>query len=527
PVLIITRGTESAEKIFTNLQAFRENKASLFSAHTWEKDSILPNLSVNIERMETLTGLYTNNIKIVVAPFLAVLQDLPSPNSFNACTLILKPEEEHEFSDLLRKLVELGYERTDMVEFRGEFSVRGGIIDIFPITSDNPVRVEFFGDEICSIRTFEVHSQRSFKSQDLSNLMIPAARESNINTQNTGLKQSCILDYFKNPALIIWHEFSHIIKEMNRWEKETVIPGKTTATGALFNSFQAISKNFPRIYAHELEIDTPDILSGSTFKIETDALSLKPVHSSGRELDSEKSYQFSLRVLSAQLKDWKQKKYDVTLVCATDAEKKRLDSLLISETDIDDSYYKIETAVLTDGWIIPECRQAVVTDDEIFNRIYTRRRRARKKRAISTKVIENIANINVGEFVVHINHGVGVFEGIKNIKINENYREMIVVRYADDALLYVPLEQAHLIELYVSIGAGKPSLDSLGSRKWSAKRKKAEYAVLDLAAQLLEKQAQRKALEGYSFSRDSEWQLAFEKSFPYPEAPDQLTAITN
>ena len=520
PVLIVTRGTESAEKIFTNLQTFQNDQIALFSSHTWEKDDLLPNLSVNIERMETLTGLQTGTAKIVVAPFMAVLQETPSPESFSAHTFEIKLEEEYDLTDILRKLVEIGYERADMVEFRGEFSGRGGIIDIFPITSDNPVRIEFFGDEVCSIRTFEIHSQLSSGGNEVDKILIPAARESTI--KNT---HGNILDYFNEAPLIVWHEFSHTVKELARWEKETIMPGAKTATGELFNLFQSRSKILPRLFAQEIEFDIPEIVAESNVIIETKTLSLKPVEHKSSEFKEEKSYQFSLRVLAAQIQEWNENDYNVTLVCASEAEKSRLSDLLKTETVLDEKSYKINAAVLTEGWILPACKQAVITDDEIFNRVYAQRRRARKKRHFKTKEIKNVANINVGEYVVHINHGVGVFDGIKLIELGDDYKEMIIIRYADDALLYVPLGQAHLIELYVSVGDGKPTLDTLGSGKWSAKKRKAERAVIDLAAKLLESQAQRETLEGFAFSRDSEWQLAFEKAFPYPETHDQMQAI--
>lgn len=520
PALIITRGAESAEKIFTNLQSLTNNKIALFSAHTWEKDDFLPNLSVNIERMETLTGLQAGKIDFVVAPFMAVLQRTPSPDSFSAHSFELETNEEYDLPELLKKLVELGYERADTVEFRGEFSARGGIIDIFPVTSDAPFRIEFFGDEICSIREFDVHSQLSSGEKIFKKIFVSAARESTINDSNGN-----ILDYFSRDPLIVWHEFSHTLKELARWEKETIMPGTSSATGDLFHAFQARCKNFSRLYAQELEIDVPEIVLDSNIKLETKTLSLKPEKINAGDFSPAKSYQFSLRVLAAQIREWKNDNFEVILVCATDAEKNRLADLLKSETKLNENFYKITAAVLTEGWILPECRQAVITDDEIFNRVYSQRRRARKKQHYKTREIKNVANINVGEFVVHINHGIGVFEGIKTVDLGDCKREMIIVRYADDALLYVPLEQAHLIELYVSVGEMKPSLDNLGSGKWSAKKRKAEKAVFDLAAKLLESQAARAALEGHAFPNDSEWQFSFEKSFPYPETYDQLRAI--
>jgi len=522
PILILTRGSESAEKIFLNLQTFCEGETTLFSAHTWDQEDALPNVSVNMERIETLTGLLSGQTKIVVAPFFAVLQNLPSPEIFIDNSIKLEVGKEFDVSDLLRNFFELGYERADMVEFRGEFSARGGIVDVYPVTLENPVRIEFFGDEIVSIRTFEIHSQRSFETEEFQNISIPPARESSVGSLQTEEKKFTILDYFKNSPLIVWHEFSHIVKEIERREKEKVLD----TSGVSFNEWQAQCTIFPALFAQELELDIPEIiLKKKIEKIKTEAFSLVSKPGKIEEIKIAKPYQFTIRALVRKIQDWKLEDVSVSIVCGTDAESNRLSDLLTQETDLDPSYYQIFTATLTDGWILPESKQAVITDDEIFQRVYTRQRKHRRQKKIKTKPIENIATIKVGELVVHINHGIGQFEGIKNIKFDDDFREMIIVRYADDALLYVPLSQAHLIEKYIKVGGGEPQLDSLGSGKWSARKRKAERAVLDLAAELLERQAERDALDGFSFQPDGEWQVAFEKAFPYVETPDQETAI--
>ena len=525
PILILTRGSESAEKIFLNLQTFCEEETTLFSAHTWQQEDALPNVSVNMERIETLTGLLSGKTKIVVAPFFAVLQNLPSPEIFIDNSISLEIGKEFDVTELLRNFFELGYERADMVEFRGEFSARGGIVDVYPVTFENPVRIEFFGDEIVSIRTFEIHSQRSFESEQFQNISIPPARESSVSVlqseNQSEIEKFTILDYFKNNPLIVWNEFSHIVKEINRREKEKVLD----SSGISFNEWQAKCSIFPALFAQEFELDVPEIISNKTEKIKTETFSLVSKPGKIGEIKPAKPYQFTIRALVRKIQDWKSEDFSVSIVCGTDAECNRLSDLLTQETDINPSYYQIITATLTDGWILPDCKQAVITDDEIFQRVYTRQRKHRKQKKLKTKPIENIATIKVGELVVHINHGIGQFEGIKNIKFDEDFREMIIVRYADDALLYVPLSQAHLIEKYIKVGGLDPQLDSLGSGKWSARKRKAERAVLDLAAELLERQAERDALDGFSFQPDSEWQVAFEKAFPYVETPDQETAI--
>jgi len=523
PVLVLTQGSEASEKIFLNLQTFSEDKTALFSAHTWQQEDALPNVSVNMERIETLTGLLSVKTKIVVAPFFAVLQNLPDPEFFKDKSISLEKGNEYNLENLLRAFFELGYERADMVEFRGEFSARGGIVDVYPVTFDNPVRIEFFGDEIVSIRTFEIHSQRSFESEELRDISVPPARESSVGAlqSETDNQKFTVLDYFKTSPLIVWNEFSHIVREVTRREKEKVLD----ASGISFDEWQIKCSNFPALFTQEFEFDVPELVSGKVEIMKTETFNLFSRPGNFEDNKITKPYQFTIRALVSQIQDWKLKDFSVTIVSGTDAERDRLYNLLINETDIEPFDFEIQTATLTEGWILPGCKQAVVTDDEIFQRVYIRQQKIRRHKKVKSKPIENIATINVGELVVHINHGIGKFEGINKIDIDGNLREMIIVRYADDALLYVPLSQAHLVEKYIRVGGGTPELDSLGSGRWNARKRKAEKAVLDLAAELLERQAEREALEGFAFQKDSEWQTAFEKAFLYVETPDQKTAI--
>ena len=525
PLLIVTPGPEIANRWLINLQTLCEADVTLYSAHTWQDDDILPNLSVNLERMETLTGLLNGKKSIIITSCLALLQDVPSPDEFQQCTALLHTGEERDMMELMRQLHSLGYERTEMVEFRGEFSARGGIIDIFPVTADTPVRIEFFGDEIVSIRTFEIHSQRSEASRELQQIFISAASESSIRARTNHDKEGMLLDFFQQEPIVIWHEFKQIIREVNRWKDEDILPDIIKHPGLRFSTVRQQTKKMGALFAQELEMDVPEPQQGTATEVVTAPLTLVPAKGDRITEENAKPYQYNLRAFAGQIQHWREEGFAVTVACSTDADKDRLVELLEREVDIPREWYTAVTAVLSDGWIVPEIRQALVTDDEIFQRIYTRRRRTRRIRKGKTAPIENIATINQGEYVVHINHGIGRFEGIRLVNLDNVEREMILVRYADEALLYVPLGQAHLIERYISVGDMTPELDSLGSGRWATRRRRAEKAVLDLAADLLERQAQRDALKGYAFSPDTEWQLALEKAFPYAETPDQEQAI--
>ncbi len=525
PVVLITPDAESAERLYCNLHTLCGAHAALFSAHDVEQDDLLPNQSVNLERIETLTGIREARVRLVATPWQALAQLLPAPEAFSAHLLRLACGATWDMIELLRRLFELGYERTEMVEFPGECSVRGGIIDVFSVTAERPIRIEFMGDEISSLRAFDVHSQRSLAHEELQESVIPPARESSVRLLSPESDtETNLLDYFTTAPLIIWHEFRRTLAAVKRMDAQDQAPDALRA-GRRFDRWLARSNALATLYAQELAVDIPDHLAATALQLATEARHLEVMREDVAEAQHLKPHQYALRTFARQLTHWRAQEYQVTLVCATEAERERLRDLLQEECGALADGLQIHVGLLTEGWILPDCRQVVVTDDEIFARVHVRRRRVRRTRQGRTTPIENIASVNVGDCVVHVNHGIGLFEGIRLIDLGDAQREMVIVRYADNALLYVPLDQAHLLERYAAVGDGAPQLDTLGGGRWMARRTRAEHAVMDLAAELLERQAQRAAQPGHAFGTDNEWQVSFEKAFPYAETPDQLQAI--
>ena len=524
PLLLLAPSTDAAETLIHDLHTLHGNRAALFPAHTFEHDDLIANEPVNLERLETLNGLSQNALDIVVAPFLAVLQAVPHPDSFSHATLRLHTGQSLDTLELLRLLFERGYERTDLVEFRGECSARGGIIDVFPVTADMPVRIEFFGNDICSIRPFDVHSQRAHPNTEYSSVSIPPARETALSGASDSPHAS-LLNYFHSPPVIIWHEFRRILGHLQRLLNDPATAPALASIGARFNAWLAACRPLPTLYVQELDVDVPDAVAHFNAHIETAPLDLSAPPASA-DSTACKPHEYALLRLAHLLRAWRASGFSVSIACATDADRDRLRDLLTHDAHIPPSEFHLCTAQLSGGWIVPAAHHVTITDDEIFRRIYSRRRRTRRIRTGRAAPIDNIATISPGEFVVHVNHGVGEFEGIRAIELDGVKREMVIVRYADNALLYVPLEQAHLLERYISVGQGAPPLDTLGSGHWAARTRRAARAVLDLAAELLERQARRAAQPGTAFPPDSDWQLSFEKSFPYAETPDQARAIS-
>ncbi len=521
PVVLITPDAESAERLYCNLHTLGGVHAALFSAHDVEQDDLLPNQSVNLERIETLTGIREERVRMVATPWQALAQLLPAPDAFSAHLLRLACGATWDMIELLRRLFELGYERTEMVEFPGECSARGGIIDVFPVTAELPIRIEFMGDEISSLRAFDVHSQRSVTHEEVRERVIPPARESSVRLLSAESETAPnLLDYFTTAPLIIWHEFRHTLAAVKRMDAQDQAPD-ALRPGRRFDRWLVRSNALATLYAQELAVDIPDHLAATALQLATEARHLEVMLEDVAAAQHLKPHQYAMRTFARQLAHY----YQVTLVCATEAERERLRDLLREECGALADGLQVQVGLLTEGWILPDCRQVVVTDDEIFARVHVRRRRVRRARQGRTTPIENIASVNVGDCIVHVNHGIGLFEGIRLVDVGDAQREMVVVRYADHALLYVPLEQAHLLERFAAVGDGVPQLDTLGGGRWLARRARAEHAVLDLAAELLERQAQRAAQPGHAFGADNEWQLSFEKAFPYAETPDQLRAI--
>lgn len=518
PLLLIGHAPDDAEHLYAQLPAYLSDDITLFSAHAWEGDDTLLNVSVARERVSTLSTVRNGTARIVVAPCQALLHPLPPPQEFDAHALKLEVGGTYDLHALMVTLVTRGYERTDMVSFHGEFSARGGILDIYLITEDTPFRIEFFGDEITDIRPFDVHTQRSRTSEARESLMIPAARESSLQTDTV----TTLLDYYTQPPIILWHEYARAVRSITTWIADDAL--RETA-GARFDTIQRASAALPVVYAQELSTDAPDAINDAHYTLDCRAFSLSPAATAAERDTTLKPYQHVMRGLADSLATWRDEDYAVHLVCASDAEMNRLRELLDKETDLPHDAYALHVAPVYHSWILPESRLAVVTEDDIFQRVYTRRARRKKSRDIATQPIDNIATIEEGEYVVHLTHGIGQFDGIRHVTLEDITREMIVIRYAEDALLYVPLTQAHLIERYITPGETAPTLDTLGSGRWSARRRRVERAVLDLAAELLERQATRATREGTAFGGDTEWQTAFEKAFPYALTLDQAKAL--
>ena len=254
-----------------------------------------------------------------------------------------------------------------MIEFRGECSVRGGILDVFPVTAEHPVRIEFFGDEISSIRPFELHTQRSVEGASLESLSIPPAREATVPhaAGDSSDTDAFLLDYFPTPPLVVWHEFRRVLEGVRQWSGGDDVPRALQSAARRFGALQARSRELACLYAQELDVDVPESVAAQVVCMATSSFSLAAQAADMAHDGTLKPHEYVLRTLARQLAAWHEQEYTVSLACSTDADRDRLTDLLTREAHVPRSSYRVLTAPLTHGWILPDARVAVVTDDEI------------------------------------------------------------------------------------------------------------------------------------------------------------------
>lgn len=438
-------------------------------------EDALPDPDIAAERLKILNALGHSKEDVVVVLCEDSLEDtVPTAKSLKDQRLDLALGGKVDLSMFTEQLSEAGYERVPQIFQRGQFAIRGGIVDVYSWQNSLPSRIELFDDEIESIRLFDVDEQISVQRVDTVSILLSA----------TEVNEHCLLkDYIQKDDLII------------AVECENVKGGVTISSGA-------IGKKKEEDFATAC-FDHPLGAFGAGDFI----------------LQEAKRDQF-LR----QMKEWKDNGWQVAMFFNTEGELERFSELV--DTDfVNSGIIQPYFGRLGSGFTVPGAKLAVLADAEIFGRYQNLRarrladRRARKPR--SGKGETDYRQFEEGDIVVHQDYGVGRF-----LEIGwKDKEEVLVLEYADKSKLYVPLGQAYLVSRYVGSGKKAPALSTLGDKKWARVRDKAEQSIMEYAESLLQVQADRTTEKPYQHTPDTKWQWEFENSFLYKETPDQLTAI--
>ncbi len=458
----------------------------------------------------------------VITTMEAFLDGLPAPEEVRARRIFLQNGQTLDFSVLQEELASMGYERESQIEGPGQFAVRGGILDVFPLTEEMPVRIELWGDEVDSIRSFDVETQRSV--ENLENAVIYPASE-NI---GSGQKSVSFLDYFPlDQTLLFLDEPARLQEEAEAVEAE------------YFHSCESreeagISK------AEKLKIfETKDIISqmnrfssiGFT-TLETKCGLFRVRQTYSIQAKSVNPYNNSFELLTRDLKHLKRSGYRVVLLSGSRTRAKRLaedlrdydlSSFYSEEMDrtVEPGEIMVSYGYVAEGYEYPMLKFTVISETDIFGK----KKKKKRRKVYEGQKIQDFAELKPGDYVVHENHGLGIYRGIEKIEVDKVTKDYMKISYADNGVLYIPVGQMNLIQKYAGADAKKPKLNKLGTAQWSRTKSQVKKAVQAVAQDLVDLYAVRQQSDGFVYGPDTVWQKEFEEMFPFEETEDQIQAI--
>jgi len=595
--LIITPTLKEAEEYYKELLFFSgERKEQFYAPAKQELVFLYPageevayehsfrHPELASQRLEVLHRLIRGNrIVSIVCPITALLKKIIPRTSLERYSKHLRVGEEVDRDEISQMLLKGGYLKAGLVEERGDYSIRGGIMDIFPPGYPTPLRMEFYGDVIESIRQFDVTSQRSFG--EMKDIWIVPVREAILEKDNllqiverikeqseqmkfpsnkieelvATLKQfhlapeiesllpylysslDTLFDYLPKDSIIFLHNFDEIKEEQKsfiekvqqcheRWmEQKRFFPPvlqcylSSEQTGSLLEKFQTV-------YFEEFGFSSPkeEVISFSTY-------SNQDIR---RELIDFTSTQGMLSPLVKRIKEWQEEGSSILLVSHSLSEAQKLVQLLeeyalpiklLSERHFDKKGFlpysktlKIQIANFNKGFRFPLLGLIVITEEEIFGE---KRRRSALPKLKSGYFISDFSDLKVGDFVVHTDHGVGIYQGLKRLKVEGEFSDYLLIEYLGKDKLYLPVDRIKLVQKYIGTDGYIPKIDRLGGTAWKKTKKKVKTSIREMAKELLEIYAARKLLKGFSFSPIDHYYREFEATFPYEETPDQLASI--
>ena len=533
-------------------------------------------------RLKVIKEILQNERKKIIVTSIDALTSLYTPKEYYLrYSMIIKTGDDIDLKEISKSLLQCGYERVEVVEGKGEFSFRGGILDVFPPTSAYPYRVELFGDEVDSIRTFNTESQRSIEkveefsifpskevivddecrsravqniNEELKNINVSKENKESVEKikgivgKNIELlnntyyfetidsylpffyeKLDSFFDYLQGYTFVvddfkrssgkmesIYYEFNE--NYMSFLQRGDILPSQNSL---LLNKGELESK-----------LENSSLITLSSFLNKSDDL-FNTVDIGFEEVTLNK-YNGQLNMLIEDIQERKEKKYKTVILAGTRPRGERLVKTLMEKgifSTYKDSIDKIEAGevVITFGNLLrgfdyPELELSIISDKDIFGE--TRRKRSGKAvRKKGVAKITSFAELKPGDYVVHANHGIGVYKGIKQMAAGGTTRDYLDIVYDKGDKLYVPVDQLDLVQKYIGSEGNSPKINKLGGAEWQKAKAKARKSINEIAQDLVKLYAARATLKGHSFGKDTEWQRQFEDEFPYEETPDQLASL--
>ncbi len=528
-------------------------------------ENSIPDPEISAERLEILQRLAKPGRKVVVLTRASLEGSVPVLDKKQSIRLARGQRLDREA--FIGKLSAAGYENVPQVALRGQFSVRGGILDVFSWQHTQPVRLEFFDDEVESIRSFDLDEQTSFETLDVCQILVGDLEKKLVPLRSYLEKKAVMVELGSTLEGCGSDIAGHGSDSAGRGNdgagrgngsagrgsdsaergsgsagrgndgaergsgsagrgsgsagrgNDSAEAGSGSAEGG-FGGFAGETRRADvRIWEGDGGRPGAEDFSGAFF----------PQNFGELEAGDLIVEEGKREALFKQLREWDREGWQMVLFCNNEGETERFQDLL-ADHEVELRHLAFAEGSLAQGFTCPEAKLAVLTDGEIFGRYQNNRSRRlalRRARVQAQRTQIDFSELTEGDFVVHLEHGIGRFLALETFERDGSEQEVLVLEFKDDAKLYVPLEQAFLVSRYVGVGKRTPDLSALGDAKWAKAKKAAEKAVFDYAARLLSIQAERETTTGYAFPPDGKWQQEFESAFVYKETPDQLTAIAS
>ncbi|WP_425335434.1 transcription-repair coupling factor [Salipaludibacillus daqingensis] len=579
--LVVTHNLFQAQKLFDDLVSILgEDQVYLYPVNELISSEVaVASPEMRGQRLEALNCWTSGNEAIVIAPIAGVRRLLPPPTMWSSRQITFQVEEELDLSHVLNQCISMGYQRVEMVSTPGHLSVRGGIVDIYPLTEEHPIRIELFDTEVDSIRFFDVETQRSISQTE--RVTIGPAKEilldeeqfqrgaaklekelavtlkkvkdnvvkeklaDQIGVEIDWLKQRTmfdtmykymsmyyeqmhtLIDYMPQGGNVFVDEISRVQEMVQSLEREEADWQMTMLSQGGVVSDMQMSQSWE------------DIIQKSTAPMIYLSLFLRHIPSTNPQnivnIQSKTMQNFhgQLHLLKNEVTRWKEAGYAISFICAGKERAERMKSVLED--------YEIEAAIVSSehlpvngqaqitlghfmsGFELPLQRTIVITEEEVFTK--KNRRPKRRQKLSNAERIKSYSELKVGDWVVHVNHGIGKYLGIDTLKVGDIHKDYMHISYAGNDKLYVPVDQIDQVQKYVGSEDKDPKMYALGGSDWKKVKKKVKSSVEDIAEDLIKVSAERERSKGHAFSKDGPEQQEFEGSFPYQETEDQIQSI--
>ncbi|WP_125761924.1 transcription-repair coupling factor [Companilactobacillus hulinensis] len=576
-ILIVENTNFHANRLYDDLNLLDSEHTHIFPVEEAISTEIATSSPDELsQRLDAMSFLASDEPGIVVTSVAGIEYALPSKELFKASQMKIVKDEEYDLENLNSVFVQMGYKKDKLVAKPGDFAIRGDIVDIYPLNVDNPLRIDFFGNQVEKIKFFDTETQRSMEELDEIEILPANDRVITEDQVQAGLKKlqksydkqlkaadkdtknnleltfaqmieelsegmrpdnlgsiidylmsnpDSLMDYLDKDDVLMFDEYSRLIEQSNdnnadnqAWLTSQLEYGKALPEQTIRQSFIELVKDnkAPQVYV-------------SAFQQGMGHVRLNQLHNVA--VRSMQQFFSQMPLLKSEVERWQKQEYTVLLLISN---KKRMDA--INNTLIDfgikatlttfdkviDDQTQIMNANIGSGFEIPDEKVAIITEKELFNKQPKRRRH---QTLANAERLKSYNELKPGDYVVHVNHGIGKFIGMQTMEVDGKHQDYITIEYRDDGRLFIPVSQLDMVQKYVSAEGKSPRVNKLGGNEWQKTKRKVQSSIEDIADDLIDLYAKREAEKGYPFPKDDDMQHDFDNAFPYPETPDQLRSI--